>query len=291
MKTALIMSFVPALLIISSSGSYAVENRSAASWTYGDSADSIGYSSVNEALEDLKKKPGTEVRDQNGWTVINQQGAKEMVLWSFAPSTHPAHPAVARRGVFEKDGGIYVDLKVLCEASKRACDNFVAEFKKLNEQMTQGFQAEAPQAPARQEKWAPDEKQVKAANDLAQQYLKLRDGGHYQEAYALLAPGMQKLMSFKEWSRHSEEFRQESGGDPVHEVTALSWHKDPPGAAYPGVYAAFDLNCRYRNIDLCTETLILHQQETGEFRVMRHEQNIVDKEAEHKLPENSKNAL
>lgn len=280
------MKAAPALLMIFLSWSHA--GLSYASQIYGDAA-SIGYTSVQNALEGLKKKPGVEIREHSGWTIISEKGGKEMALWSFAPRSDPAYPAVARRYVFEKDGGVYVDMDVLCEASKAACDHFVEQFSLLNDQMIQGMQAESQKTPAQPEKkWAPDEKQIKAANDLARQYLKLLDEGRYQEAYTLLAPGMQKLMSFKEWSRHSEEFRQESGGSPVHETAKLTWYKDPPDAAYPGVYAAFDLNCRYRNIPLCTETLILHQQETGEFRVMRHEQNIADKEAEQKLLEDTK---
>ncbi|HEX5054945.1 MAG TPA: DUF4019 domain-containing protein [Gammaproteobacteria bacterium] len=281
MKSKLLITVIPALLIVASSAQ-------------ADQAASIGYSSVKEALDSLKKKPGVEISDRNGWTIITEKGAKELVVWSFAPRSDPAYPAVAKRNVYEKDGGIYVDLNILCHAPRPDCDNFQAQFKWLNEQMTQGMQA-APQTDSapQTKQWEPDAKQIAAAKDLARQYLKLLDEGRYQEAYELLAPGMQKLMSFKEWSKHSADFRLESGGDPVHEIARLSWHKDPPGAAYPGVYAAFDLNCRYTNINFCTETLILHQQDTGEFRVMRHEQNVVDKDAEKKILEDSmkKNAL
>lgn len=272
MKSAHI-NFILALLFIS------------LSWSYAGERSAIEYSSVQEALEDLKNKPGVDIKDRNGWTVINQTGNKEIIIWSFAPPSHSAYPAVAKRRLYEKSGVMVVDLNILCESSQAACNFFLDQFKK-NDQIVQGDPGKSQQqAPAQPDKWVPNEKQQAAANALAQQYLKLRDDGRYQEAYELLAPIMQNMMSFREWSRHAEDFRIASGGNAIHEVAKMSWHKDPVNAAQPGVYATLEINCRYQNIPVCTEVLILHQHSTGEFRVMRHEQNIVDPEAGKKVLE------
>jgi hypothetical protein len=278
MKTKLLIPYISALLMIPPFSCFAGETSS------------IGYASVQQALAMLKRKPGVEVRYSDGWIIISQKGVKEMIVWSFAPVTHPAHPAVAKRTMYERDGGVYVDLSVLCEAGEPACGDFTEEFKKLDDQMVQATPGAPQEKPAVKavEPWTPDAKQKAAADETARRYLKLRDEGRYQEAYELLAPGMQAMMPFMEWSRRSEEFRMTAGGGAVHENIKVSWHKDPPGAAHPGVYATFDLSCRYRNINFCTEILILHQQVTGEFRVLRHEQNIVDQETEKKLLEGTR---
>lgn len=101
---------------------------------------SIGYSSVEEALEALKTKPGTQVRDESGWTIIaDRESASERTLWAFTPPGHPAHPAAVKRIVTERDGTIYLDMKVLCQARKEPCDQLVRDFQALNDSVRQQF--------------------------------------------------------------------------------------------------------------------------------------------------------
>lgn len=99
---------------------------------------SIGYSSVAEALAALKAKPGTEVRIERGWTIVaDRESASERTLWAFTPPEHLAHPAAVKRIVVERDGAIYLDMKVLCQAKKKACDQLVREFQALNDGVRQ----------------------------------------------------------------------------------------------------------------------------------------------------------
>lgn len=102
----------------------------------------IGYATVNEALTALRSKPGTEFRDTRGWTVVKDREGTTQVLWSFTPEDHPAHPAVAKREVFEKDGAVWLNLKVHCEASKAACDQFVRDFDALNQKVREDVRRE-----------------------------------------------------------------------------------------------------------------------------------------------------
>ena len=101
------------------------------------SHSTIGYANVREALEGLPKKPGTQFREQEGWTIVEDRNIekKTSILWSFTPEGHPAHPAVAKRTAYERDGKVSIDLNVHCEAKKEACDQLVRDFQVLNDRI------------------------------------------------------------------------------------------------------------------------------------------------------------
>ena len=65
------------------------------------SESSIGYESVEEALNAMKNSPGAAVRYENGWTVVNFQNKR--ILWLFTPEDHPAHPSAVKREVVHND--------------------------------------------------------------------------------------------------------------------------------------------------------------------------------------------
>jgi hypothetical protein len=95
----------------------------------------ISYSSVADALASLRANPSAQFETQEGWTVVSSQEGESPVLWSFTPEGHPAHPAVIKRTVVQRDGSIFIDLAALCEGPQEACDQLVEEFKRLNEQI------------------------------------------------------------------------------------------------------------------------------------------------------------
>lgn len=97
------------------------------------SGSSIGYPSVEAALMDLRVKPGVVVTSPNGWTVADDVGAH--TIWSFPPPGHPAFPSAVRREIVETNEGISLQMSVLCQATKRACDDLVRTFQALNAQM------------------------------------------------------------------------------------------------------------------------------------------------------------
>lgn len=133
--------------------------------------------------------------------------------------------------------------------------------------------------------WSPSEQQKQRAEKVLFQFLQATDGARYRDAYGIFTPGMKSMMPFERFASHEQTFRAASGGDPVRTDIHATWYNDPPKAAAPGVYAAFDIKCRFQNINLCTEVVILHEQENGEFLVMRHERNYVDKDTESELRE------
>jgi hypothetical protein len=95
------------------------------------------YLTVAAALDAVRAKSGVSVKVESGWTVIEDPAT--MSIWSFTSSGHPAHPAAVRRAVTQQGDKIFVDMSVLCEAAKSACDKLVAEFNALNRNLRAEF--------------------------------------------------------------------------------------------------------------------------------------------------------
>jgi len=84
----------------------------------------IEYHTVAEALSALRARHDVTVSTQHGWTIITDE--KNLTIWSFAPNSYPAHPAVVKRVFRDRpSGGSDISMSVLCEASKEACDQLV----------------------------------------------------------------------------------------------------------------------------------------------------------------------
>jgi hypothetical protein len=92
---------------------------------------SIGYPTVAAALGALRARSDVRISVQGGWTIADDRANN--TLWSFAPEGYPAYPAAVKRHITEANGGIYIDMNILCQASKTACDKLVVDFQKLNE--------------------------------------------------------------------------------------------------------------------------------------------------------------
>ena len=97
----------------------------------------IGYPNVAEALKALRANPDARIVEQQGWTIVQEKDSAQdmMTLWSFAPESDPAYPAVAQRIVYKQDGAWLMRRNVQCEASKLACDKFVRDFEELDERL------------------------------------------------------------------------------------------------------------------------------------------------------------
>jgi hypothetical protein len=102
----------------------------------------VGYSSVVEALEAVKARPGIKIAitKPDSWVIANEENGN--VIWSFSPSTYAGYPAVVRREIkVNPQGNVFIEMKVLCQASKLACDALVKDFVALNEGVRESVQA------------------------------------------------------------------------------------------------------------------------------------------------------
>jgi hypothetical protein len=97
--------------------------------------DGFEYSSVTEALADLKTRDDVSITILQGWTIVTE--ADGLTNWSFPPPDHPAFPAVAKRVLYRDQDGWHLKMDVLCEAKASDCEEFVKYFESLNEPIHQ----------------------------------------------------------------------------------------------------------------------------------------------------------
>ena len=98
----------------------------------------IGYPTVSAALEALRARTDVAISSQGGWTIATDSSRK--TFWSFTPPGHPAHPTAVKRTVVEKDGAIFIEMGVLCQSERVACDKLMSEFQALNDTIRESTQ-------------------------------------------------------------------------------------------------------------------------------------------------------
>lgn len=94
----------------------------------------IGYSSPAAALAALRSKPGVVMSEKGNWVILEDQS--KYTLWAIAKPENPAYPTAVKRYVADHK----LVMKVLCEASKTACDNMVRQFQALNQDIIKSLQ-------------------------------------------------------------------------------------------------------------------------------------------------------
>ncbi len=112
-------------------------------WTSSGSAQNLpethgpvtGYATVDEALAALHARPDVKFTEQGGWTIANDE--TNMAFWSFSPKGYPAYPAAVKRHLVQSKDGWNVEMSIMCNGTKSACDQLVLDFEKLNEAMRQ----------------------------------------------------------------------------------------------------------------------------------------------------------
>ena len=96
-----------------------------------------GYPSVAAASQALHASPNVVFTTENGWTIATDRA--NYAIWSFAPSTSPAYPAVVKRQVVREGTQTSIHMSVQCEASKAACDDLVRTFTQMTTDATSGL--------------------------------------------------------------------------------------------------------------------------------------------------------
>jgi hypothetical protein len=85
-------------------------------------ASSISYATLEEALKDLRAKPGITFRKQNGWLVAEDAAA--FTVWLLTPGGHPAYPSMVKRTLVNSSDGAHFETNVRCLASQVVCDKY-----------------------------------------------------------------------------------------------------------------------------------------------------------------------
>ncbi len=251
-------------------------------------AQNIGFATVEQALASLKSRKEVNISNQGGWLIANDNAAG--TVWSFTPATHPAHPAVVKRTIVTNSGQIGVEMDILCQAEKTACDGLLAEFTELNNRMAQEVQSRSQGvsfnvvvAPSNKDKeWRPVETDAAQLEKRTLDYFALKDTAKYDQAYALYADTFRQTTNFDTWRTMSVGTAEKLGPMNGRTIKRLVWYKDPAGAQ-PGVYAAIDFSGTSRNADFYCGYIVWRQQPNNSFALVREEQNILDKATAEKL--------
>jgi hypothetical protein len=104
------------------------------------SGSSVGYKTVQAALDALRAMPGVtiNVTKPDGWIIADDRSTD--TLWSFTPAGHYAHPAVIKRIIKQDSTGVFIEMSALCENTKPNCDQLVREFEQLNQRIRENVQ-------------------------------------------------------------------------------------------------------------------------------------------------------
>jgi Protein of unknown function (DUF4019) len=146
-----------------------------------------------------------------------------------------------------------------------------------------GAPATSPAAAKPDPQWRPTAEQEKLIESVTLTYFAAKDQRNYSQAYAFLSPSRQAATPFESWRSEREQFHSRAGDVHSRKIKKITWYKDPPQAA-PGLYAAADFESRFANIDIHCGYLVWHQAQDRTFRLIREEENLIDKEMQRKLP-------
>jgi hypothetical protein len=125
--------------------------------------------------------------------------------------------------------------------------------------------------------WEPTAKDQSQIESETYGYYSAKDAGDYAGAYAMFADGMKEAAHFDTWSANARSQNAKAGHVLNRLITKITWYKDPPSAPEPGIYAAADFSGQFENDPIYCGYLAWHRGADGKFRVIREEENFIDK--------------
>lgn len=226
----------------------------------------IGFETPAAAMAALRGRAGVTFSQYEGWTIAEDTARRE--IWSFTQDRHPAHPAVVRRTVLERDGAVSINMDVLCGATKAACDSMVAQFRQLNAQLR--AQLSGPSATSGQT--AVDPLQGANAEALLTRFLAAIDTNRLQDAYGMFGQAFRAQVTRDQFE---DVIARMPRGPVTRGAAKTTWYQDPPQAPEPGTYVVFELPCRLPDGKSCLDMVVLHQPPDGAFAAQRFERTFV----------------
>jgi hypothetical protein len=93
----------------------------------------------------------------------------------------------------------------------------------------------------------------------------------------MYADSMKEAMHFDSWASHAKSQNAKAGHILNRRVLKITWYKDPPSAPEPGIYAAADFAGQFENDPIYCGYLAWHRSADGKLRIVREEENLIDK--------------
>jgi hypothetical protein len=79
----------------------------------------------------VKASPAAKYNNETD-RYLTYEGPMPMTLWAFAKRSNFAYPIATCVRVFEKDGGVFMERKMRCDANREQCDRAYLEFEELD---------------------------------------------------------------------------------------------------------------------------------------------------------------
>jgi hypothetical protein len=114
---------------------------------------------------------------------------------------------------------------------------------------------------------------------LTSQFFELQDHGRFEQAYAMLTPGLMAISAADAWVAARKDFRARAGRLLDLQIKKVTWYDNPPDAPEPGVYVAFDFSGRTERFPVYCGYLMWQQQTGGDFLLARDESAHLDEAA------------
>jgi hypothetical protein len=134
-----------------------------------------------------------------------------------------------------------------------------------------------PQTTSAPDGWKPSAIDQSQVETQTYQYYRAKDAGQYVAAYAMFDDQMKETSHFDTWSAHAQSQNTKAGHVLNRRVLKITWYKDPPSAPEPGIYAAADFAGQFENDPIYCGYVAWHRGADGTFRVVREEENFIDK--------------
>lgn len=239
----------------------------------------IDYPNVQAALDDLKQqaiKNPSETKVENmpdGWQVVYQKSMEKMIIWSFTPKTENAYPAVVKRQIIEEENKVMIDMSILCQADKKACDELAQTFEKMNHAIFQNSN-QSTNINLVFPNQIEQEKQEKKVIELTQKYWYLIDRKKFNQAYNLLSNAIKSTISFENWKLSIEEQNQKISNTTGRFTHKVTWYANPTGLE-TGLYAAVDYLETYKSAQVCG-FIVWKLDKNHQYTLNRIETNYID---------------
>jgi hypothetical protein len=125
---------------------------------------------------------------------------------------------------------------------------------------------------------------TEAARETVRTFLDAYDRSDSDAAWSHFAARTQEVLPLRTWHDTRASFFKMSGRAIGHEIKDVSWLRNPPNAESPGLYAVFKISCRYEELKICSEIVILYAATEGSpFTVLRHDRYAIDSRSLQKL--------
>ena len=127
--------------------------------------------------------------------------------------------------------------------------------------------------------WQPSEAHQQAVLAASYDYFAAKDAARHAQAWARLADSMKTVSPLAHWREDAAEFNTRAGPVLARRVTEISWYNNPPDAPQPGLYVAADFSAEFEKMEFVCGYLMWRLDPDGRFRLVREEQNLVERRA------------